>query len=556
MELVKKIIASILIICGVALAGIIICCGVMIAFPEVKIFGYSYLNTNSNEKQIYEFSDFASSSINIKVDSNDFDIKIVEGSKNEIILNNQVFGFTKAADSERFATVDWTADSNSGDFVLKVNEPEGLFLTRKTSLTITLNSTNAGKTINVLTTTRKGQTTLGKEDKVLSVNDLSCTCTNARGGVNLENVKINGNLNITNILGRINVKNKVNGIVTIDSAVGTYNFGDVSHLVVNPCSTKEISSPSITVENCGKLNYTAPSGNLRINGYLFEQSEVRTEKASIYIETCLKNILFEGDDAHFTINQIGNFVKDSTSNLNSWDWEISSEDYTASLEVTNGSIDIGTSYFPIVANSKKGKITIENALNHVKADSTNGSISVTFNDGTKRATNSVDTEVNALNTYINENFVKYLDNHENLDLTTEQGAVCVNNIRNSVSISADSATINASFLKVVGESTIASTSKAITVNAPNENFKLKVRMDKNSSAKIGIHFGEISVDSFDEVLTAEGNVGRVAKVEDDTTKGFDVKVAAASDSTHDIIDIINITNKTGAILVQETNLDE
>lgn len=553
MELVKKIIASILIICGIALAGIIICCGVMIAFPEVKIFGYSYLNTNSNEEQIYEFSDFASSSINIKVDSNDFDIKIVEGSKNEIVLHNQVFGFTKAADSERFATVDWTADYTGGDFVFKVNEPEGLFFTRKTSLTIKLNSTNAGKTLNVLTTTRKGQTTLGDEDKILSVNDLSCTCTNARGGVNLENVKINGNLNITNILGRINVKNKVNGTVTIDSAVGTYIFGDVDNLVVNPCSTKEISSPSITVENCGKLSYTAPSGNLRINGYLFKESEVKTEKASIYVETCLNNILFEGDDAHFTINQIGNFVKDSTSNLNSWDWKISSEDYTAYLEVTNGSIDIGTSYFPIVANSEKGKITIENALNHVEAISTSGSISVTFNDGTERDINSVDTDVNTLNKYINNNFVKYLDNHKNLDLTTEQGAVCVNNIRNSVNVSADSATITANFLKVNGESTIASTSKAIKVNAPNENFKLKVRMDKNSGAKIGIHFGEISVDSYDEDLTAEGNNGRVVKVEDDTTKGFDVRVAEASNDT---TNIINITNKTGAISVQETNLDE
>lgn len=552
MELVKKIIASILIICGIALAGIIICCGVMIAFPDVKIFGYSYLNTNSNDQYTKSFENFDSSSINIVVEANDFDVKIIKGPTNQILLNNQVFGFTKSADSERFASVEWTPDYDSGDFVFKVKEPEGIFFTRNTSLTIVLNNKNAKKEINITTTTRKGTTYLGEDDAVLDVNNLSCSCTSAKGGVNLENVKINGNLNITNILGRINVKNKVNGTVTIDSAVGTYNFGDVNELIVLPCSTKEISSPSITVENCGKLSYTAPSGNLRINGCLLDESSVNTTRASIYIETCAKTIAFKGEDANFTVNQIGNFVKDNTSNFNSWDWKDTDakNDYNAQFIVTSGSIKVGTSYLPITADSKNGKITIENALKSVTAYSTTGSISVTLNDGKARKTDLTEDALNELNTYINTNFVEYLNTNENLVIETKQGAVNVKNIRNSVNISADSSTINASFLKVNGESTISSTSKAITVTAPNENFKLIVRMNKNSGAKIGIHFAEISVDSYDEDLTTEGNSERVTKFEDNTQKGFDVKVADATDGT---LDIINITNKTGAISVHENN---
>lgn len=555
MELVKKIIASILIICGIAFAGIIICCGVMIAFPDVKIFGYSYLNTNSIDKYTKSFENFDSSSINIVVEASDFDVKIIKGSTNQILLNNQVFGFTKSADSERYASVEWTPDYDSGDFVFKVKEPEGIFFTRNTSLTIVLNNKNAKKEINITTTTRKGTTYLGEDDAVLDINNLSCSCTSAKGGVNLENVKINGNLNITNILGRINVKNKVNGTVTIDSAVGTYNFGDVNELIVLPCSTKEISSPSITVENCGKLSYTAPSGNLRINGCLLDESSVNTTRASIYIETCAKTIAFVGEDANFTVNQIGNFVKDNTSNFNSWDWKDADakNDYDAQFIVTSGSIKVGTSYLPITADSKNGKITIENALKNVTAYSTTGSISVTLNDGKARKTDLTEDALNELNTYINTNFVEYLNTNKNLVIETKQGAVNVKNIRNSVNISADSSTINASFLKVNGESTIFSTSKAITVTAPNENFKLIVRMNKNSGAKIGIHFAEISVDSYDEDLTTEGNSERVTKFEDNTQKGFDVKVADATDGT---LDIINITNKTGAISVQEINEDE
>ncbi len=551
MELVKKILVSVLIVCGVALAGIIICGGILIVSPSTKIFGYSYLNTNSLKDTTYALENFNSSSINITVDTKDFNINIVEGTYNQIILTNHVFGFTKSADSEKYASVVGAdaIDYNSGNINLSVKEPDGLYFTRDTKITIVLTKENLNKQINITTTTRKGTTSLGSSDATLSVNDLSCACTNARGGVNLENVKINGNLKIKNILGRINVKNDVGGEVTIDSAVGTYIFNKVSKLTVLQGST-EISSPSITVEECGTLNYNASSGNLRINKYLLNGSTINTDKASVYIGTCVKQLKFVGKNASITVNQMGNFEKDSLSKYNSWDYlEQDEQEYMGQFEITSGSIHVKKSYFPLMVKSGKGKITVDEAMKKVTAISTNGSIYVKFHNGDKLSTNTGDGKVDELNSYINDTFISWLDtnlgDNYSLDITSNEGVITVDNIRNKVLIKAQSSPVNANFIAVNGASNIESSSKAINVTAPVSNFKLDVKMNKSSGAKISIHFGEISIDSFKEDLSTPGNIERVVKTEGDDYKGFKVKVAEATDS---ISDVIYIYNKTGAII--------
>ncbi len=556
MEVIKKIIVSILIICGIAFAGVVICCGIMIVSPSTKIFGYSYLNTNTRQPEAREFDDITTDEINIYVETGDFDIIVKQGERNVITLTNHVFGFTKAHDSNKFAYVDSMVSYSSGEVELKVTEPSGLFFTRETYLTIELSKNTLysnikkeiPRKINIITKTNNGKSTFGTSETTLNVQNLACSCTGNKGGIDLENVKINGDLSITNILGRVNVKNAVDGEVTVDSSVGTYTMSKVGALTVLPSSTKTLNAPSITVDEVGVLNYTAQGGNLKINTCLYEDSSVETNNASVYINTVLKTISFVGNNANITIDRLGNFDA-STANLNSWDWEttLSNNELMGYFE-TNGTVHIKTNYLPVQLKMNSGKAILDKSLQKIVAETQKASVNVTFYNDGELTTETSDAKVNALNKFINENFIAKLNgNLLCLDVKTVSGTVTAKNVKSRINIVAEKAPVNVDFVKVSGENNIETSSKAVNITAPIENFIINARMNKNSKAKISIHFGAIKVDSYNEDLSTEGNKERVSKYEDESYKGFNVKVAEAKNNCTDVLKILN---KTGSISLQ------
>lgn len=558
MEIIKKILVSILILCGIAFAGVVICCGIMIISPSTKIFGYSYLNTNSRQPQAREFSELTTDEVNIYVETGDFNIIIKQGERNVATLTNHVFGFTRAHDSNKYASFDSLVDEANGVVELKVNEPSGLFFTRETNLTIELskktlfvdynksNPTNPRK-INIVTKTQNGKSIFGTSNSTLNVQNLSCSCTGNKGGIDLESVKIDGNLSITNILGRVNIKNEVGGEVTIDSSVGTYTMSKVGKLTVLPSSTNKFNAPSITVDEVGILNYTAQGGKLKINKCLYEESNIETNDATMEINTVLKTISFVGNKANITINKLGNFDI-STSGLNSWNWStISLKPELRGYFETNGTVHIKMNYLPVELKMNSGKAILDKSLNQIIAVTQKASVNVSFYNDGNLTTETSDEKVNSLNNFINNNFISKLSSIKSLDVKTSSGSVTAKNVQGTINIDAEKAPVTVDFEKVSGDNTIITSSKAVNITAPVENFVLMTRMNLNSKAKINIHFGAIKVESFNEDLSTEGNVERVAKYEDEAYKGFNVKVAEAKSNCADKITIIN---KTGSISAQ------
>lgn len=554
MEIVKKIITWILILCGIAFAGVVICCGIMIASPSTEIFGYSYLNTNSDKYTPYGFDDITTDTINITLESEDFDIILKQGSRNLITINNNVFGFTKEKGEDKYARVEKNISTENGTINIRVTEPSGLFLTRKTSIVIELSETTLFKdknasvprTINVETITRNGKVTFGEKDSVLKVNNLTCSCT-GRGNVDLTNINIANNLAINNILGKVNVNCNIGGEATVQSTIGSYTFKNVEKLTVLPAET-DISSPSITAEEVGELNYTAQSGNLKINKYLLRDSYIDTNEATIYIDTVVKKLTYLSDgNAKLTINKLGNF--NTNKEYSSWDWESVEKDssITGYFEA-NGTIEIGTNYIPVTLEMQSGKASIKKALNTISAITNKASLNVSFYNDGELSTSSSNTKLNELNEFINQKIIKKLSTATNYMLSVEAttGEIDVDNIACPINIISEKSAITLNFIKVRGQNNIQTSSKAVKVDAQIDNFLLNIKANKDSKAKLSVKFNAIQLNSYNEDLLTEGNLGRVTKISDETYKGYNIKVATADTSCSDVL---NITNLTGNITV-------
>lgn len=555
MEIVKKIITWILILCGIAFAGVIICGGIMIASPSTQIFGYSYLNTNSDTYEPIGFDDITTDTINIYVETKDFDVVIKQGSRNVITVNNKVFGFTKEQGANKYATVEDNISTNTGNIELIVNEPSGIFLTRKTSITIELSANTLfsdknktiPRTINLITKTQNGKTTFGSDEAVLNVNNLTCSCTGGRGSVDMKNVKIANNLKIENILGKVDVNYDINGEAIIQSTVGSYTFKKINKLTVISASATTISAPSITVDEVGELNYTAQSGNLKINKYLLKDSYIETKEASISIDTVVKKLTYicEGN-AKITINKLGNF--NPSVDYSSWNWKTTQSN--SSIDgyfESNGTIEIGTNYLPIRLEMQRGKAIVKKALNTISAITNKANLDITFYNDGNFSTSTGNDQLNQVNTFINENLISKLSNSTNylLNIESTTGKINVSDIICPINIVSENSPITLNFIKVHGTNNVKTSSKAVKVNAQIDNFILVVKAKQNSKAKIDIEFGAIELKSFDANLLTEGNKGRVTNLTDDNYKGYKINVADAKPSC---TDILTITNDTGNII--------
>ena len=561
MDLVKKIIVSILTIVGIALAGLIICAGVLVVFPNTKIFGVSYINTvNKNSEQIFV------NEINTGSLKNDYTIEILAGNYNveltesssdtgiDAYFISNVIGFTKELDSNKKATLTYTYDEANKKVTFTIAEPNGLFLKRDTVLKIAIPKKILDKRVNIISTTNKGVTTFGTTDTPLTVNDVTVSCLSASGGVKLQNAVIKGDLNIKNILGRVEVVNDIKGTVTINSTVGTYTFGKINNLVVVASEEGKTNNPAITLDECKNIDWKSESGSLNVKNYVLGDINVITKNANFNIAKALVKtgvVSFEGDNSNVHIAQIGNFVEDSTSNYNSFNWKKGAiPSPVITINSGSGNISINRSFFDLALSSTKGKIDVKNAMRIVDVETKSGSINIDFIDSDSY---KADTE---LDTFIKNNFVSYLDgeqtttsgeettttykNIESLKVNTVNGAVTINNIRNSIEVISESSPITLNYKAVRNVSTVKTSSKAVTIKAPIDDFKITTKMDKNSSAKLEVKFGKLILNAYSDDLV---DSARMRKYNDDQFKCLDVKVNNASDSTANIITVTNTTGK-------------
>lgn len=560
MDLVKKIIVSILTIVGILLAGVIICAGVLVVFPDTRIFGISYINTTTKEPEMTVVKDINTSSLNseytIEILAGNYNVELTQNTQGTEFINaellNNVVGFTKELDSNKKAKLTYNYSSANNKLTLTVTEPNGWFIKRDTVLKVSLPEKLLQKRINIVSTTNSGITTFGTSTTPLKVHDVTVSCLSANGGVKLENAQISGDLNIKNILGRIDVKNDISGTVTIDSTIGTYTFGKINDLVVVAGEDGQTNNPAITLEECRNVNWLSNSGSLVVKGYVLGEFKAITKSANFTIEKAVGEVLIEGETSNVSINQVGNFEENPTTKYNSFNWQTTSQDKYQTRVVTiynkdNSNISINRSYFKLSLNTAKGKINVKNAMREVDAETKSGSISVDFVD-----TDNYTTETN-LDKFIYNNFISYLDGKtisseesttykkiNSLKIRTVEGAVNVSNIRNSIEIIADSSPITLSYKNVVNDSFIQTSSKAVTIKAPIDNFKVTTKMDKKSSATLEVKFGKLIVKSYNDELI---DSTRMKKYEDGDYKCLDVTVNNADDSTANVITVINTTGK-------------
>ena len=560
MDLVKKIIVSILTIVGILLAGVIICAGVLVVFPDTRIFGISYINTTTKEPEITVVRDldinWLSTRYTIEILAGNYNVELTQNTQGTEFINaellNNVVGFTKELDSNKKATLIYSYDDVNKKITFKIKEPDGFFLKRDTVLKISFPEKFLNRYIDIISTTNSGITTFGTSTTPLKVHDVTVSCLSANGGVKLENAQITGNLNIKNILGRIDVKNDIIGEVTIDSTIGTYTFGKINDLVVVAGEDGQTNNPAITLEECRNVNWLSDSGSLVVKGYVLGEFKAITKSANFTIEKAVGEVLIEGETSNVSINQVGNFEEDAKTKYNSFNWQTTSQDKYQTRVVTiynkdNSNISINRSYFKLSLNTAKGKINVKNAMREVDVETKSGSICVDFVD-----TDNYTTKTN-LDKFIYNNFISYLDGktgsseesttHKKIDslkIRTVEGAVNVSNIRNSIEIIAESSPITLSYKNVVNDSFIQTSSKAVTIKAPKDNFKITTKMDKKSSATLEVKFGKLIVKSYNDELV---DSTRMKKYEDGDYKCLDVKVNNADDSTANVITVINTTGK-------------
>lgn len=568
MELVKKIIVSILTIVGILLAGIIICAGVLVVFPDTKIFGISYINTTSKDPETTIVSEInIGDEYTLEVIAGNYDVKFLPKSNENFTatLQNNVVGFVKELDSNKKARLNYNIDNDNKKITFTVVEPNGLFLKRETSLQIGIPQSFLDKKINIISQTNRGTTYFGSSDSILRVHNVDASCLNAKGGVKLQYAQISGDLNIKNVLGRIDVQNEIKGTVTIDSTMGTYTFGKIKDLVVVAGEGNKNNNPAIILDECNNITWNSESGSLKVKGFVLGVIKVETKNANFDIANLVGHTLIEGDDTNVHIGQVGNFAEDPTTRYNSYNWKLFTDVVSPVITINSGSgnIAVDKSYFDLALSSTKGKITVKNAMRPVVVETTSGSINVDFrdvdNNSLRNSILSGETELTQLDIFIINKYLSYLegekiekvngedvvtyDKIESLVVTTESGPVTVNNIINSIKITAQSSLITLNYKHVRNTSDIKTSSKDVIIKAPVENFKITTKMNKTSTSKLELKFAGIKMNAYSDELS---DPTRMKKYNEDEFKCLDARIGNASDSTNNIITITDFTGKISA----------
>ncbi len=567
MELVKKILLSILVVIGIAFAGVIICLGVMVVAPSVRIFGYSYLNTSAEKVKTAVSTDIANietiknDTYNFVIETTDFDVEIASSNtvNNKIVfdMTNNVIGFTNSMDSNKFAKVNVNYDESSKTMTVKVTEPTGWFLKANRVLRIQIpQNLYENNTVNLKTLSNNGTMTFGETgSQKLRINDIESSCTGLKGSVNFKNAGVNGTLKIKNIFGRILVNDNLSGNVIVDSTIGTYIFKSVGNLEV-VASTEEgkINNPSITVDDCNNLTYNAESGYLKVNGKVYGDLEVHTDSANIDVNTTVNDVFVENNNGKTSISQVGSLSTDASKS--SWNMEddgsaeaLAIMEKPVVINSKDGDIYVGSSLFRLGLTSTKGKITVNNAYRKVQATSEYGAINISFKDASSLPVDSFDQESNTVNAYISSKLLNLLDTTQSmLDVKNTYGYIAVSNIRSAIDINATESQIELKYLQVKGASNISTSSKQVSLKTPLDNFILITKQNKNSNAKYLVKYASIQLNNYPTYEQSTDSNGKISRYTEDNYQCARFLVNSASEGMTNVITIINTT---GAIIAEK-----
>jgi|AntRauTorcE11897_2_1112592.scaffolds.fasta_scaffold00016_9 hypothetical protein len=453
MDLAKKIIIYSLGLASIGLAIAVISAGYLVLMPDSELFGYHYL-TGSLVNQTDEYTEGLNDYEAIEVDSNRFDISLypVDSNSIEVDFANNASGFTQE-DINKFDYT-YTYDNVNKTIKLKVEEPsKGIIFYNKAYINIGIPNTVDAKDINIKSS--GGQVILGEETPFgnldpLTFNTSNLTIENTKAPMKLQNFTVTENFSISNVSGRTDILNNVDTNVEINSEIGSFTFGegtqtyDIAGDLVIQASNAYVKAGN--VGGNATYNYETGSGLIKLKE-VSKDVDIRTSNTQVHIESALKNVTIISEYNTIKIDNIG--IQEDSGN------------YNAVLNITNGSIEIGSIYYALDVVSTRGNVTVDNAYWDANITTTYGDVSINYNENAPRIKDVQDQH-------------SYLT----LNVETTEGSIEATNLKTETSLNVASgsstASIQAEFLEINLGNTINAGRKEINVVIPPlENYDLK-----------------------------------------------------------------------------------
>lgn len=489
MNLVKKMLISLIILCGIIFAGIMVCCMVMFLSPgeDVLGIGVRYFANNYDKMEGQEINE------SIPVSETFTTLNIESGFSNIEILYDadlmgvnyksiycqcrvSVSGFMTNYDEMKQAIQEngfgknellkvrtWATlvkDSSSQSLTIKIIEPQGFYINNASTFIITLPE-NVFTNVNIKTAS--GSIVIGSTSDAAPIitQNLRITNKDISSRISIPNVTINDKLIINKDYGRFSFDKDIASSVEINTHSASFEFKNIagSLLTVNGVN------PSLIAKNiAGTLNLESTAGgNLKvdnINGSL----SINSPSVTCQVGQLLGSVGVVSDYGTVTINTLGN--------------EEDVNDYgVASFVTGRGSVTVEKSYMIMHIETTQGNVNIKDACNKVTAQTTYGSVNIVFNE-----------------TYVGKE----------VNVTTIDGSVTMKNISGKATINSTGySNMKLQFDTVVNGSSIINNSKQTLVYVPISNFQLTVSV--RDLSKLIVDCGSITEEDFSAEST-NGNM--------------------------------------------------
>lgn len=346
----KKLISTILIIIGIAISFIVVGVAILAISPKTNIFGYYFV---SDKTEINKMIDGADSStlknLNITADKIELTIEKADVLDNAISVQGKsnFMGLVKARKGEdvvRTVEIDDDYKASTGTLELSTKEPNGFILKTKLYLKIIVGS---DVSLNNLTINVNGSNFAIADDVNISTNNLVINKNSTNGSLNIGNLNVKNNIEISNQAGQIDLTkaNTDNANVTLKTRIGTFTLGNVKNLKV-----ESPVAPYVTVGNInGELDYVADSGKIN-TGVISGSTSIRSNSASVNINTLSSTFLVKDYKGDGTPKNMSLYIKNIGTeggqkqiiNLNRGSIKIDNVYVPLALETGSGDINIGT----------------------------------------------------------------------------------------------------------------------------------------------------------------------------------------------------------------------
>ncbi|MBQ7602930.1 MAG: hypothetical protein IJU58_02165 [Clostridia bacterium] len=460
-----------LVVVLVALAMFIVACGCLVLFPNVSIFGLSYVNYDAKTilKQYHVSEEPYSTSDTIRVDAGvvnvDVDIvnttKITNGASHlNVTLERNIKGFAIGSEEDKKMEMISTQLTEGGEKILeiKITQPQKALLFNNGSLLKLMVNEDLLKEKNLVIKTTSGEVVVGQkpvyEDGELTSNSVqlqSLEVETNNGSVTLGCLNVTSPIKVTQNSGEITALTDLNVSATLSQKTG---FGNI-----NLKNIGAEDNPQNLVVN-GMFNSTLKVGTI-YGDFLGDE----INGGNVKIDTIAKDCVINNDYADFSFEHLkGSLVY----NANDGALKIAKADKSVNINHKKGSVQIeelGSNAQDIVhtITCENAAVNIANLHNSVNITTTKGSINVVGNkDDTTPVT---------------------------ITVVTNDGAVNLSKINGNVVYKCESgnSSIRAEYANIVGGSSYLNQSGAIKILTPfNKNTAMWLRWETKKSAKINL----------------------------------------------------------------------